>query len=148
MMQYVIKPNTQTLIASYPHVSQGKLVIDQKLIKTPEGSFKLSEDKIFISVCHIQEYITTHLNIFTNEDLVFKGAQFLDLNVKASNLYAFGDAGWYGFRRKDTILLAIPENIASLKIKRPKAKKVLVPFENMRQPITHRQSFDDWLKEA
>lgn len=144
-MNYIIKKGTSILVSSYPHPSQGRMIREIILDSNP---FKPSYKDTFIYICHILPCITQRLNIFTTKDLVFQGNNIFDLNVKESNLYAFADAGWYGFKRGKSILIVIPENIASLKIKQSIPKKpIVIPFENMLKRPTDRQSFEEWLEE-
>lgn len=118
-MNYIIKSQIWVVIASYP---------------TPHF--------------FIRPQLTRKLNIFTDKDLVFKKRIALDLNVKASNLMAFVSAGWYGFKIKYNLLIVIPENIASLKIKVPvKERPIFIPFSNIvRHSENNRIAFEEWLK--
>lgn len=117
-MNYIIKPKTWVVVASYP---------------TP--------------YFFIRPQLTKRLNIFTDKDLVFKKQVTLDLNVKASNLMSFVNSGWYGFKVRYDLLIVTPENIASLCIKIPVVEQPhFIPFSNMITPKNDKMSFEEWLK--
>lgn len=97
----------------------------------------------------IRPHLTKHLNIFTSNDLVFRGKDIFDFNIENSPLVIFLDGAWWGFRRGYNILVIIPENISNLNMKKiPPKKEVpkIVPFENMYTATSQRVSFDEWLK--
>lgn len=118
-MNYIIKPGEWIVMATYPS----------------PNSF-------------IRPHLTKHLNIFTSNDLVFRGKDIFDFNIENSPLVIFLNGAWWGFRKGYNILIIIPKNISNLGIKKilPKIKPI-VPFENMYTTTSQRMSFDEWLKE-
>ena len=144
-MNYVIKKGTWAVEAIYPHKSQSRLVDEPILAPIPYANNRVNQ--VDIMICWIRPILTSRVLMFTSDHLLFKGKIFLDSEVKNGNLYAFSDAGWYGFLLKGRILVVIPENISSLNIKRPPSKKPkIVPFSNMPIGQNSRESFDNWLK--
>jgi len=95
----------------------------------------------------IRPHLTKHANIFTDDDLLFKGKDIFDMNIVGSPVEIFTDGSWWGFRKEHNILIIIPENISNSGMKKtpPKPQPKLIPFENMY--VEKRMSFDDWLKE-
>jgi len=117
-MNYIIKAGTQIVIATYP---------------SPH--------------CFVRSHLTIRINIFTEDDIIFRDAVCLDLNVKSSCLMIpFISTGWIGFLKNYNILIITPDNLDGIvRTTKPTPKQsTQKPFLNMKKE--KRTSFDEWLK--